>query len=199
MAFKKYTNAELAELFESVDGAEGSPLVALPDEQLEQGLEMAKKMLSSVKVTPAACGGANVTGSLQSIEGASMAVATSKPSASKAPVQTVSLVSGLDEAKLSGVLAKNKEQARKCGHISIEVMGQKAEASVEEVPVATQTPGSIALKTTTTTAAGVTTQIMVTALKGGVAISSTYVGSGNLAAETKAAAATLDDIAALIK
>lgn len=199
MAFKKYTNAELAELFEGVDDAQGSPLVALPPAQLEQGLEMAKEMMTSMKVTPAACGGANITGGLEQIQGASMAVATSKPSGTKAPVQTVSLISGLDEAKLAAIATKNKDQADKCKHIVIEIMGQKAEASVEQVPVATATPGSYAMKSTTTAGGAVTTQIQVMAVKGGVAISSGYASSGNVEADTKLAAQTLDDIAALIK
>ncbi len=199
MAFKKYTNAELAELFESVDNAEGSPFVAMPPAQLEQGIAAAKKMLTSIKVTPAVCGGAALTGGFEATQGASMAVATSRPSGSASPVQTVSLVSGVDQAKLAALYAKNKEQSKKCGHVVIEVAGRKAESSVVEVPVATATPGSFAVKATSTTSMGEITQVMVTAMKGGVVINSIYVSAGNVALETKQAAQTLDDIAAQIK
>jgi len=199
MAFKKYTNAELAELFESVDNAEGSPFVAMPEDQLLKGVDAAKKLLTSVKVTPAVCGGAALTGGFEATQGASMAVATSRPSGSASPVQTVSLVSGVDQAKLSALFAKGKEQSKKCGHVIVEMAGRKAESSVVEVPVATATPGSFAVKSTTTSSAGVITQITVTAIKGGVVINSMYVSTGNVALETKQAADTLDDVAALIK
>jgi len=199
VAFKKYTNAELAELFESVDDAQGSPLVALPPAQLEQGVAAAKKMLSSIKVTPAVCGGAALTGGFEATQGASMAVATSRPSGSASAVQTVSLVSGVDQAKLSALYAKGKEQSKKCGHVVVEVAGQRAESSVVEIPVVTTTPGSFAVKATSTTSMGVITQVMVTAMKGGVVINSIYVSAGNVALETKQAAQTLDDIAAQIK
>ena len=199
VAFKKYTNAELAELFESVDNAEGAPFVAMPEDQLLQGIDAAKSMISSMKVTPSACGGAALAGSFQAVQGASMAVAVARPSGSASPVQTVSLVSGLDQAKLSAIYARNKEQAKTCRHMVIEVAGQKAESSMAEVPVATATPGTFAVKATSTVGTVVATQIMVTALKGGVVITSNYVSAGNVALETKQAAETLDDIAALIK
>ena len=199
VAFKKYTNAELAELFESIDNAEGAPFVAMPEDQLLQGVDAAKSMISSMKVTPAACGGAALAGSFQAVQGASMAVAVARPSGSASPVQTVSLVSGLDQAKLSAIYARNKEQAKTCRHMVIEVAGQKAESSMAEVPVATATPGTFAVKATSTVGTVVATQIMVTALKGGVVITSNYVSAGNVALETKQAAETLDDIAALIK
>ncbi|UVJ40891.1 hypothetical protein [Arthrobacter sp. CJ23] len=198
-AFKKYSDAELGALLTDVLDADGQPLAVMPAEQLKAGLEGAKGMMSSIAVTPEECGGANLTGGLQAIDGASMAAAVSTPGAGTAPVQTVSLVSGLEESAIAGIIAKSKDQAEKCKYITVEVMGQKAEGEIEVLPVESKTPGAIALKTTTTFGGTATTMLQVSAARGGVVISSLYVSKGDVLAETKKATATLDEIAALIK
>lgn len=199
VAFKKYSEAELTALLENVKGADGKALTVLPSADLKKGLELTKSMAASTKVTPAECATSNVTGGLQAVAGATAAAATSAPNAAGVPVQTVSVVSGLSEEQLKGDLEKNSAQAEKCKNVTVEVMGQKVEASVEKVDVPAATPGAIGLKTTTKSAAGDSTQVIVVAVKGGVALSSLYMSSGDVDAEAKQAAATLDEVAALIK
>jgi hypothetical protein len=199
VAFKKYSEAELTALLKSAKGSDGKPLTVMPSAQFKQGLEMMKAVASKLKVTPAECAPDSMTGGLSALEGATTAVASSTATPEQAPVETVSLVSGLSEDVLSKDFAAVKEQAEKCKDISIDLAGQKVEASMELMPVSASTPGALALKSTSKSAAGTSVQIIVTAVKGGLSISSSYTSAGDVDAELKKAAATLDSVAALIK
>jgi hypothetical protein len=200
-AFKKRTEAELTALLKAAKDADGKAFTLMPAAQLKMGLQMAKSMASSTKVTPAECAGASASfsGGLQALAGASSAAATSAPNAQGLPVQTVSLVSGLSQEQLSADLKNSSTLTEKCKAMTVETKGQKVEASVEKLDVASAVPGAVALKTVTKTSAGESTQLLVTAVKGGVAVSSVYLSSGDVAEELKKAAATLDAISAQIK
>lgn len=201
VAFKKRTEAELTALLKAAKDADGKPFTVMPAAQLKKGVEVAKSMASSTKVTPEECASASASfsGGLQSLAGASYAAATSLANKQGVPAQTISLVSGLSEEQLNADLEKNATQAEKCKNVTVEVMGQKVEASVEKLQVASAVPGAIALKTVTKSAAGESTQLLVAGVKGGVALSSLYVSTGDVAEELKKAAATLDTVAAGIK
>ncbi|OFI36642.1 hypothetical protein BIU82_12840 [Arthrobacter sp. SW1] len=200
-AFKKRTEAELTALLKAAKDADGKPFTVMPAAQLKKGVDAAKSMASSTKVTPAECASASASfsGGLQALTGASYAAATSPANKQGVPAQTISLVSGLSEEQLNADLEKNATQAEKCKNVTVEVMGQKVEASVEKLDVASAVPGAIALKTVTKSGAGESTQLLVAAVKGGVALSSLYVSTGDAAEELKKAAATLDTVAAGIK
>ncbi|OFI36643.1 hypothetical protein BIU82_12845 [Arthrobacter sp. SW1] len=198
-AFKKYSEAELTALLEQAKDSEGKALTVMPAAELKKGLELTKSMAASTKVTPAECASSNVTGGLQALSGATAAAATSAPDATGVPLETVSLVSGLSEDALTGDVDKMKEQAEKCKAVTIEVAGQKVEAGFEPIEISSETPGAVAIKSTTKASGAESTQVIVAAVKGGVAVSSVYVSTGSAEADAKKAVATLDSVAALIK
>lgn len=199
-AVKKYSEAELEGMLKAAKDADGKELKVLPSADLKKSLEASKELLAKTKISPAECGSGDIATALQSLEGASTAVGTST-GADGIPSQAVSLISGPDPSVLEGKIAQTKDQLDKCKTMTIEIAGQKAEATSEKVDASAKTPGAVAFETTTSLPGGATKmkQLTVMAVKNGVAITSVSLAGGAGAADVEKAVAALDAVADQIK
>ncbi|MDQ0708232.1 hypothetical protein QFZ52_000884 [Arthrobacter woluwensis] len=199
-AVKKYSEAELEGVLKAAKGADGKELKVLPSADLKKSLEASKELLAKTKISPAECGSGDIATALQSLDGASTAVGTST-GADGIPSQAVSLISGPDPSVLEGKIAQTKDQLEKCKTMTIEIAGQKAEATSEKVDASAKTPGAVAFETTTSLPGGATKmkQLTVMAVKNGVAITSVSLAGGAGAADVEKAVAALDAVADQIK
>ena len=113
----------------------------------------------------------------------------------------MSLISGPDPSVLEGKIAQTKDQLDKCKTMTIEIAGQKAEATSEKVDASAKTPGAVAFETTTSLPGGATKtkQLTVMAVKNGVAITSVSLAGGAGTADVEKAVAALDAVADQIK
>jgi len=200
VAAKKYTDAELEAVLKSAKGADGKAFNVLPAADLKKSLEASKELLSKTKVSPAECGGQDITSGLQALDGATTAVGTST-GADGIPSQAVSLISGLDPSVLNSNVTKTKDRLEKCKTMTVEVAGQKAEATTEMLQVSAKTPGALAFETTTSLPGSSTKmkQVSVVAVKNGVAISSVSLAGGAGTADVEKAVSSLDAVADQIK
>ncbi|WP_144629256.1 hypothetical protein [Arthrobacter woluwensis] len=200
VAAKKYSEAELEAVLKASKGADGKELKVLPSADLKKSLEASKELLAKTKVTPAECGGGDVTAGLQMLDGATTAVGTST-GADGIPSQAVSLISGVDASALEGALSKSKDRLEKCKTMTVEIAGQKAEATTETLQISAKTPGATAFETTTGLPGGASKmkQVSVMAVKNGVAITSVSLAGGAGTADVEKAVATLDAVADQIK
>lgn len=185
-AAKTYTNDELAAMITKLKDAHGKAFTVVPAAQIDQGLQLARKVLKTAVITPKACA-VLATNNAQVPEGSTYAAGSSLSAAEKT-VTTVTVFAVKDASAMAEQLGSSQKAASQCTTVTISMGGRKIVTKVVPVRVTTNGDTSLGALTSETAPTGQkTSTLTVTAVKGNLA--ATAVKSG--AATTAAASAEL--------
>ena len=196
--YRTYSKAELVKIVDDARDSSDVRLLVLPEDRLNDTIAQIKQIVANSTIEPAACADFATGGGVQLDEGAVISIGASASSNSKS-AQMLSLVSGVAEDRLTTLDANKAKDASGCADIQMTVLGQAVSASTKSLPTAAKTPGAVAFLTTIGAAEASQFQLILTAVKGGVVLTTQSTGSEATEADLPKLEAMLDSAAALIK
>ncbi|MHA7217975.1 hypothetical protein ACX80L_03680 [Arthrobacter sp. MDT1-48-3] len=132
---RTYSSEELAAILGTVTEADGAALQVLPTDQIDQGMDQARRFLESVVITPEECA-VFASNTLEVPEDAGYATGVS--GAGGDAVQTiVSASSSADAAFFPGRIDASSAALQACSSFTVEAQGVVIDQTVQDVDAAT--------------------------------------------------------------
>lgn len=189
---KAYTAPELAGIIAGLKDADGRAMTAIPADQLDQGIDIARQMMASAVITPAECG-ALAESSAQIPQGSTYAAGRSQPAKEKA-FTVLTLVAVTDPELLNKGVETSLENGTKCSAFTMELQGQRITSETEVLDVKTAGDKSFSSLSTQTLPSGQTmTTVMVMGIKGTLSASAVTSGAGLTSAASVDLARLVDE------
>jgi len=174
---KAYAVPELAGIIAGLKDASGQALTAIPADQLDQGIDIARQMMDSAVITPAECG-ALAASSAQIPEGSTYAAGRSQ-SAKKKTITVLTLTAVTDPELLNKGVETSLQNGTKCSNFTMELQGQRITSVTKVLDVKTAGDKSFSSLSTQTMPSGQTmTTVMVMGIKGTLSASAVTSGAG---------------------
>ncbi|AJT41393.1 hypothetical protein [Psychromicrobium lacuslunae] len=183
---KIFTTQQLGAIIPMLKDSSGTPFTAAPQEQLNQGIQLAKEQLAKTQVTPQACQQLMDQNS-QIVPGSNFAGGTSPKDGT-----VLSLVSFKDANVLVKSVTDGQQAVESCESFSISIAGQKIDATVKTLPVKTNGEVSVAKLVKESLPGGKTMDVLsVSGVKGNLAVAAVKIAE-------KVDDAAAQDLAALV-
>ena len=189
---KAYAVPELAGIIAGLKDASGQALTAIPADQLDQGIDIARQMMDSAVITPAECG-ALAASSAQIPEGSTYAAGRSQ-SAKKKTITVLTLTAVTDPELLNKGVETSLQNGTKCSNFTMELQGQRITSVTKILDVKTAGDKSFSSLSTQTMPSGQTmTTVMVMGIKGTLSASAVTSGAGVTSAASVDLARLVDE------
>lgn len=197
-AAKQYSNDELLDMVKQIKTATGTELTIASSEELAQANPM-KALMSMFTIEPAECKELATLGGAEPLAGSTSAAGAEVNNESRV-MTMVTLTSGVDVQTLQQSIDASSAEAAKCANMTLSMSGQSMTVSTEKFEGIGTIPGTVAYKSTMTTASGAgQSTYLAYAIKDGVLISAAASGKGAETDGVATAGALMDQAAALIK
>jgi hypothetical protein len=129
-----YSESELRNLVSGLKDSDGNELKLYSQDQVNQGKDLGKLLLSTATVDPSDCKSIATAGLVNSVENGSVAVAISD---SQQP-RTVSAQSGSQGPDAEQILKDIESKMGKCSTFTVEAVGQKVTVSSKQLQAKTE-------------------------------------------------------------
>ncbi|WP_457966174.1 hypothetical protein M1E17_06185 [Arthrobacter sp. D1-29] len=169
---KAYTEDELRDLISGMQDAEGNELKLYSKEQVDQGGNIAQRLMSTATVEPEDCKAIATAGLLDEVENGEVAIAISE----SAQPRTLSAQSSSSGPAGVELLRDVRDKLGQCSTFTIEILGQRYEVSSESLEAETDGEETFA---TVSTRDGNTGQMLmqVSAAEGRLLVVATKAGA----------------------